>query len=96
MDVVVAAAVGGNGYFWVHYLTPAAAAVGAVPEVVGAEAVSVAEVSVGVAAVDSAVDSAVALAEAAALVAAAPAGVGKFCPSYSESGNSVSIRDTQT
>ena len=92
MDVVVAAAVGGNGYFWVHYLTPAAAAVGAVPEVVGAEAVSVAEVSVGVAAVDSAV----ALAEAAASVAAAPAGVGKFCPSYSESGNSVSIRDTQT
>ena len=48
MDLVVeAAAVGGSGYFWVHYLTPAAA-VGAVPEVAGAEVVSEVEVSVEV------------------------------------------------
>ena len=75
MDVGVAeAVVGCNGYFWVHYLIPAAAAaVGAVPEVVGAEAVSAVEVSVGAVAVDSAA----ALVAGEALVVAAPAAAGR-------------------
>lgn len=91
MDVVVAAAeVGGNGYFWVHYLTPAAG-VGEGREVVGAAAVSVVEVSVA-----EAEDSAAVLVAVAASVAAVPAAAGRCCPSYSESVNSVSIRDTQT
>ena len=93
MDVVVAeVVVGCNGYFWVHYLTRAAEAVGAVPAVVGAEAVSAVEVLVAVAVADSAV----ALVEAADLAAAAPVEAGSSGRSYSESGNSVSIRDTQT
>ena len=93
MDVVVAeAVVGCNGYSWVHYLTRAAEAVGAVPAVAGAEAVLAEEVLVEVAVADSAV----ALVEAAALAAAAPAEAGSCCQSYSDSANSVSIRDTQT
>ena len=72
MDVVVVAAVGGSGYFWVHYLT-LAAAVGAGREVVGAAVVSEAEVSVEVAAAVSAV----ALVEVGALGAAAPAEAGR-------------------
>ena len=90
--VVAEAAVGGNGCFWVHYLTRAAEAVGAVPAVVGAGAVLAVEVLVEAAVADSAV----VLVEAAGLAAAAPAEAGSCCQSYSESVNSVSIRDTQT